>query len=180
MLNCLTVDFSDLWNKTYKIISGDSWSKRDFRLCDCYFSDNNDSWSFDRVLRSDYLRRQALVEIDVLVSMALGMSLDELKTIYRIQFPVLAKYEDDTWYDKNGRIVFSSKNYGDLTYKRPEWENNIKGAPAGKIFTREIEDDTMPGGPVKRTIKYVAPFDKCDREQDYETAWKFFEEKYGK
>ena len=28
-------------------------------------------------------------------------------------------------------------------------------------------------------IEYVAPFDRCDREQDYETAWKFFEEKYG-
>ena len=50
----------------------------------------------------------------------------------------------------------------------------------GMVFTREIEDDTMPGGPVKRTIEYVAPFDKCDREQDYETAWKFFEERYGK
>ena len=38
--------------------------------------------------------------------------------------------------------------------------------------------DTMPGGPVERTIEYLAPFDRCDREQDYETAWKFFEEKY--
>ena len=38
--------------------------------------------------------------------------------------------------------------------------------------------DTMPGGPVERTIEYVAPFDRCDRERDYETAWKFFEEKY--
>ena len=180
MLNCLTADFSNLWNIAYKGISDDSWSKRDSRLCNLYFANNNDYWSFDRALRSDYLRRQALVEIDVLVAMALGMSLDELKTIYRIQFPVLAKYEDDTWYDKNGRIVFSAKNYGDLTYKRPEWEGNVKGAPAGKVFTREIEDDTMPGGPVKRTIEYVAPFDKCDREQDYETAWRFFEEKYGK
>ena len=41
-------------------------------------------------------------------------------------------------------------------------------------------DDTMPGGPVERTIEYVAPFDRCEREQDYETAWKFFEEKYRK
>ena len=57
---------------------------------------------------------------------------------------------------------------------------DVKGAMDGMVFTREIEDDTMPGGPVKRTIEYVAPFDKCDREQDYETAWKFFEEKYGK
>ena len=39
--------------------------------------------------------------------------------------------------------------------------------------------DTMPGGPVERTIEYAAPFDRCDREKDYETAWKFFEDKYG-
>lgn len=180
MLNCLTYDFADLWNQTYKIIEGDSWSKTEERLLASYFVKSNNTWTFDRVLKSDYLRRQALLEIDVLVAMALGMSLDELKTIYRIQFPVLAKYEDDTWYDANGRIVFSAKNYGDLAYKRPEWENSIKGAPAGQKFYRTITDDTMPGGPVERTIEYVAPFDRCDREQDYETAWKFFEEKYGK
>lgn len=34
--------------------------------------------------------------------------------------------------------------------------------------------------PGERTIEYVAPFDRCDREQNYETAWKFFEKKYGK
>ena len=54
----------------------------------------------------------------------------------------------------------------------------MKDAPAGKKFYRTITDDTMPGGPVERTIEYVAPFDRCNREQDYETAWKFFEEKY--
>jgi hypothetical protein len=47
-------------------------------------------------------------------------------------------------------------------------------------FKRTITDDTQPGGSVERTIEYVAPFDRCDREQDYETAWRFFEEKYGK
>ena len=50
---------------------------------------------------------------------------------------------------------------------------------AGQKFYRTITDDTIPGGPVERTIEYVAPFDCCDREKDYETAWKFFEEKYG-
>ena len=40
---------------------------------------------------------------------------------------------------------------------------------SGQKFYRAITDDTMPGGPVERTIKYVAPFDRCDREQDYET-----------
>ena len=64
-------------------------------------------------------------------------------------------------------------------FSRSEWENGIKGASAGQKFYRVITDDTMPGGPVERTIEYVAPFDRCDREQDYETAWRFFKEKYG-
>ena len=180
MLNCLTVDFADLWNRAYKHIEGDAWSKYDKRLTESYFENSSGTWKYDGILRSDYLRRQALVEIDVLVAMALGMSLNELKTIYKIQFPVLTKYEDDTWYDANGRIVFSAKNYGDLVYKRPEWEHGVKDASTGQKFYRNIIDDTKPGGPVERTIEYVAPFDRCDREQDYETAWRFFEEKYGK
>ena len=137
---------------------------------------------------------QALVEIDVLTAMALGMSLQQLKTIYRIQFPVLQSYEADTWYDANGRIVFTNnRSLTGVGYSRPEFENAdavqpvirgnaswdgiMKNAPAGYVFARTITDDTQPGGPVERTIEYVAPFDRCDREQDYETAWKFFEEK---
>lgn len=53
----------------------------------------------------------------------------------------------------------------------------MKDAPAGEVFTRTILDDTMPGGPVERTIEYEAPFDRCDREQDYETAWAYFAKK---
>ena len=30
-------------------------------------------------------------------------------------------------------------------------------------------------GPVIRIIRYYAPFDKCDREEDYRTAWEEFE-----
>lgn len=180
LLNCLTKNYSLLWKTEYKK-SEYSWSKSDPRLDNNRFSTLTSEWTWDTPLRTDYERRQALVEIDVLTAMALGMTLEQLKTIYRIQFPVLQQYEADTWYDANGRIVFTTnRSLVGVGFDRKEWEGNVKGAPAGKVFTREIEDDTMPGGPVKRTIEYVAPFDKCDREQDYETAWKFFEEKYGK
>ena len=131
-------------------------------------------------LRTDFARRQALVEIDVLVAQALGMTLEQLKTIYRIQFPVLQSYEADTWYDAKGRIVFTTnRSLIGVGFDRPTWEKEVKGAPAGKVFHRTITDDTQPGGPRERTIEYIAPFDRCDREQDYETAWKFFAEKYG-
>ena len=178
-LNALTAYYEPLWSRVFNpnfvVIE---WSRKDGRLRNSSYESLTDKWSADVPLITDFERRQAIVEIDVLTAMALGMTLDQLIDAYRITFSVMRKYENDTWYDSNGRIVFSSKNMGDLTYKRPEWENLVKDAPAGKKFYRIITDDTMPGGPVERTIEYVAPFDRCDREKDYEIAWKFFEEKY--
>lgn len=182
LLNCLTKRYEELWRKCFDPLRSDScWSKSDPRLSNTRFSTLTSEWTWNTPLRTDYERRQALVEIDVLTAMALGMTLEQLKTIYRIQFPVLQSYEADTWYDANGRITFTNnRSLVGVGFDRKEFELNMKDAPAGKKFYRTIMDDTMPGGPVERTIEYVAPFDRCDREQDYETAWKFFEEKYGR
>lgn len=180
LLNCLTNNYATLWaNEFNSCFISDKWSKEDKRLKNI-FNILKKKWSPEFALKNDYERRQALVEIDVLVAMAIGMTVEQLKTIYRIQFPVLQSYEANTWYDANGRIVFTNnRSLVGVGFDRKEWENGIKGAPAGQKFYRTITDDTMPSGPVERSIEYVAPFDRCDREQDYETAWKFFEEKYG-
>jgi methylase of polypeptide subunit release factors len=178
MLNGLTENYRELWTDCFsENFPYGFWAKSDPRLRPEKFTSLTPEWTWDTPLRADYERRQALVEIDVLTAMALGMTLAQLKTIYRIQFPVLQSYEADTWYDRNGRIVFTNnRSLVGVGYSRPEW-NEIKGKPSG-TFTRTVTDDTRPGGPVQRTIEYVAPFDRCDREQDYETAWKFFAEKY--
>ena len=183
LLNCVNVFYSELAKKCRSgEYSKTSWSKPDRRLLNSSFNNLvNGEWNYSYPLRSDYSRRQALIELDVLTAMELGMTSDQLITLYQIQFPVLQSYDNDTWYDANGRIVFTNnRSLPGIGFSRQEWENGIKGAPAGQKFYRTIIDDTMPGGPVERTIEYVAPFDRCDREQDYETAWKFFEAKYGK
>lgn len=180
LLNCVTSNYSLLWEKAYSPeCTCLGWSKDDNRLDKNAFDRIKKPWSEQSPLRNDFSRRQALLEIDVITAILLGMTLSQLQSIYRIQFSILNSQEADTWYDANGRIVFTNnRSLTGVGFSRPEFENGIKGAHAGKKFTRIITDDTQPGGPVERTIEYLAPFDRCDREQDYETAWKFFEEKY--
>ena len=153
----------------------DAWAKDDPRLnADTAFADLSPEWTWDTPLRTRYARRQALVELDVLAAQALGLTLDELQTIYRVQFPVLRKYEQDTWYDRNGRIIFTNnRGLTGVGLSRPEWRK-VKDQPTGTV-EHTIEDDTQPGGPVERTIVYQAPFDRCDREADYAAVWGVFE-----
>ncbi|WP_146660744.1 hypothetical protein [Enhygromyxa salina] len=37
-------------------------------------------------------------ELDALAALSLGMTIDELQLIYRVQFPVLYQYEAETFY----------------------------------------------------------------------------------
>lgn len=178
-LNAITSAYRSLWESVIDGCANEiGFTKQDIRL------QSNDiithDWCKENIILSDYARRQALLEIDVLIAMAFGLTLDELMNMYKLQFHILRNQEADTWYDANGRIVYTNNRaLTGVGFDRKEFELNMKDAPAGKKFYRTIMDDTMPGGPVERTIEYVAPFDRCDREQDYETAWKFFEEKYG-
>ncbi|MGO2478611.1 MAG: Eco57I restriction-modification methylase domain-containing protein [Pseudoalteromonas sp.] len=220
-LVCLTTDFSSLWSELYSSsFNSRRWAKSDKRLSNYFFKNLTAGWQRNCALRTDYARRQALVEIDVLVAMALGLTLEELCTIYRVQFPVMRQYEADTWYDQNGRIVFTSSKgltgVGlDRSFKRNSfktglingvfegqetgegseespltnmamdlgWKDiqNLKSGTVIKIFN----DETIPADEpdengsynqvVERTVEYVAPFTRCNREDDYKEVWAFFE-----
>lgn len=112
----------------------------------------------------------------------------------------MRQYEADTWYDRNGRIVFTAskglvgvglpreavrkeKFYSiDAPGRKAEmialgWED-ICDLREGTV-TREVLDDTLPGGPRRKTIVYVAPFDRCNREEDYREVWETLERRGG-
>jgi hypothetical protein len=207
LLNCLNDHYADLWQNNFdKEFCTDQWTKDSSRLDGKIFEKLNSEWSSQFALKYDYERRQALVEIDVLSAKALNLTLEELKTIYRVQFSVLKENESDTWYDQKGRIVFTaSRGLTGVGLKRTSssakrvirdksvigysvdapnmqveneaigW-NDVKHLKEGVVY-KTYMDDTQPGGPVERTVEFHAPFDRCDREEDYETAWKAFEER---
>lgn len=169
----MTKQYADLWSACWdRRFCEQKWAKEDSRLGADRFAALTQRWSWSTPARTDFERRQALLELDVLAARALGLTLNELLTIYRIQFPVLRQYERETFYDRNGRITFLA---GDRAYgfSRPEWQE-ARGMPSG-IKERRIQDDTLPGGPREKVITYVAPFECPDREADYAEAWAFFE-----
>ncbi len=196
-LNCLTLNYADLWAECWHSdFELNQWASADLRLPANFYGGLTRQWRRQCALRSDYARRQALVEIDVLVAQALGFTLDELLIIYRVQFPVMNQYERDTWYDGRGRIVFTPSKglvgvglprkaaardrectveYADRRTERRRlgWED-IQNLPTGTAIRRPVVDDTLPGGPVERIVEYVAPFTLADRETDYRQVWAHF------
>lgn len=222
LLNCLTENYADLWWENFSDdIQNEKWAKQDSRLNDSTFQTLSRNWNVSTPLKKDFERRQALLELDVLAAMSFGLNLDELLTLYKVQFPIMRQYEIDTWYDQTGSIVFTSskgligvgldrkfnkKNEFKVSVKdgvfvvgseqitklkagtednpwneengQIGWED-IKDLKSG-IVTKTYMDDTVPDGPVERTIEYHAPFDRCDREEDYRVVWAEFERRFGK
>lgn len=141
-------------------------------------------------LRNYFERRQALVEIDVIAAMALGLSLEDLEMIYTIQFPVLQQNENDTWYDQKGNIVFTCSK--GLTGVGVDRKRNSKTGMLGweDIRGEQIDENTYAGiapththtiDPAKselyggQQVTYTAPYTKSDRISDYRRAWAHFD-----
>lgn len=189
LLNCLTSTFASLWDEMWRPeYIRENWSIEDKRLKP--FVNLKRQWEWNTPLRNHFERRQALVEIDVIAAMALGISLQDLEMIYNIQFYVLQQNEADTWYDAEGKIVFTcSKGLSGVGLDRKRTGRN--GVPGWEdIRGEQLDENTYAGlfpththtiDPKKSELyggqqqTFVAPYTRCDRIADYRRAWAHFE-----
>ncbi|WP_411157698.1 Eco57I restriction-modification methylase domain-containing protein [Nocardia farcinica] len=151
-LNCQVAQFSSLWSELYREAwKHDSWSSYDSNGILAPIGRIDERWASTTPLRSAIARRQALIEIDAIVAVMLGITAEELLTIYRTQFPVLQRYEREARYDANGRQL-PTKVASELR----------KDPTLGRT------DITVDG------ITYAVPFTGVDRERDMLLAHEHF------
>ncbi len=137
-LNCLTEAYAPLWEEVM-----------------------GEPWDVDKPLRKDEERRAAQVEIDAIVALSLGVTADELCMIYRTQFPVMRRYDQEDRFDANGRKV--PKDVMKLQAKLRDGEE------------LSVADRTWvhPQSGVEYVFEY--PFRQLDREADMREAYARFE-----
>ena len=159
-LNCLTDAYEDLWAECYSEEFRDAtWTgghDHDHRRI---LGSVGKVWTPDTPLRLAGDRRQALIEVDALVAILLGLTSDELCTVYRTQFPVLyGRDRNDSFYDTAGRIV-------PLVVVKA-WRSK------GVSITEGERTATNASG---NTYTYELPFVTLDREADMRQAYAHFE-----
>jgi hypothetical protein len=159
-LNCLTVAYSPLWHEALdgRVLQG-GWTGGLHYADRPALDDVDAEWTANGPLRRESDRRQAQLEIDAIVALSLGLTADELCTIYRTQFPVLYGYDRNKYfYDANGRLV---PNEVLVAWRRK-----------GEDISEEERTATNASG---NTYTYELPFVTLDREADMRQAYAHFE-----
>lgn len=142
-------------------------------------------WQRGTALRTDFARRQAMLEIDVLVALALGLTLKELITIYQVQFPVMRGYERQDIFDAHGRRLPTTtrKDPGakELRDTLKTLYPNLDYRAAALGHTGNSITVTWPidNGRSQVTRTFHPPFTPVDREEDYRVAYEVFSQRLG-
>jgi hypothetical protein len=175
-LSCVSVAFEELWANAFRDdFRSDSWALADTRLFQSGqldWSALGPGWERGCALRNDLAKRQALLEIDVLVALALNLSIDELIQIYEVQFPVMKAYEEADRYDARGRRLPN-------TARKDAGGRELRDALADHDGQSSVTVSwTIDNGQREVTRTFHPPFTPADRIEDYRVAYRVFSERF--
>ncbi|MFE5662619.1 hypothetical protein ACFQ7W_01630 [Streptomyces niveus] len=158
-LNCLTEAYAELWDSLYD----PRWTTHESWACDWPglrpLNAVSPMWNQAIPLRTEWARRAALVEIDALVAVWLGVSADALAAMYKARFPIMQDFDAVMWFDSNERKIAGDR----YTYGFDQTSADY----VKFLAFQESKVSEPPEG-------YAAPFYKADRELEMRTAHAYF------
>ncbi|MFM9613243.1 Eco57I restriction-modification methylase domain-containing protein [Streptomyces niveiscabiei] len=161
-LNAQTNAYAPLWQELHDPAwQQDTWANRWPAETPSLAHGVTPSWTQDTPLRTEFTRRAALVEIDALVAVWLGISADELVAMYDARFPVLQQYEENMWFDAEGRRIAKAHQQHGYGQPKDAWKqlSSAEGFP-------ELASNVPDG--------YTAPLYRVNRKAEMKAAHEEF------
>ncbi|MFD9744109.1 DNA methyltransferase [[Kitasatospora] papulosa] len=158
-LNCLTSDYADLWEELFE----PTWPG--YEPWAVEWSDMQPlhevglTWERTTPLRSERARRAALVEVDALVAVWLGVSADALVAMYKSRFPIMQEFDAATWFDAKERRIAGVRHAFGFGQTKEHYEHFL-------AYQKKERPDPPEG--------YTAPFYKANREKEMREAHAYF------
>ncbi|WP_329531878.1 hypothetical protein OG568_14740 [Streptomyces sp. NBC_01450] len=164
-LNCLTSAYADLWQELYDPTwsSYEPWAHTWPGLQPLHSVTSD--WTRETPLRTERARRAALVEIDALVAVWLGVSVDALVAMYKSRFPIMQDFDEATWFDGHERKIAGVRHTYGFGQTKEHYEQFL-------AYDKGERSDPPEG--------YTAPFYKADREKEMRAAHAIFSERLRK
>lgn len=157
-LNAVAFSYAEVWESMYdEEYAEDSWSNG-VSLYGVELGAVGPRWTPETPLRLPAHRYQALLELDALMALSMGLQADHLCGLYKSQFGVLRKQDRASRHDANGRLVPNEV--------LKVWRQK------GDAISRDERTATNASG---NTYEYVLPFVTLDREADMRQAYAHFE-----
>jgi hypothetical protein len=175
-LNALTTAYSDLWGELYepKWRGCEPWAI-EWPNLKTELDKVTPTWERGTPLRTEYARRAALVEIDALVAVWLGIDADTLIAMYRARFPIMQDFDRVTWFDADERKIAGDRYTYGFDQTKDHWTQfeaylEAVGEPSPEGVLPADPSATPPDG-------YTAPFYKANREREMRATHAYFKQR---